>query len=58
VFRLILNNYFQYSLPYRPDCIYAYPDGRNRPLEFTSITAQITGQAQDARCNDDGSVRE
>jgi hypothetical protein len=57
VFRLVLNNYFGYSVPYLPDCYYAYPDGRNRPLDFASITSRVTGQPEDPRCGADGSVK-
>jgi hypothetical protein len=57
IFRLVLNSYFGYSLPYRPECVYAYPDGRNRPLMFASITERITGRPEDPRCNDDGTVK-
>jgi hypothetical protein len=57
IFRLVLNSYFGYSLAYRPDCYYAYPDGRNRPLDFASITTRLTGEPEDPRCNVDGSVK-
>ena len=50
IFRLVLNSYLGYNLPYLPDCYFAYHDGRDRPDAFTSITAKITGQAEDPAC--------
>jgi hypothetical protein len=50
IFRLVLNSYLGYNLPYLPDCYFAYHDGRDRPDAFTSITTKITGQAEDPAC--------
>jgi hypothetical protein len=56
VFRLILNTYFGESLPYLPDCNYVYPDGRNKPIGFASVTSKLTGQPEDGRCRADGTA--
>lgn len=56
VFRLVLDEYFGYRLPYLPDCYYAYPDGRDNPLTFTNINAALTGVPADGRCQSNGSV--
>ena len=58
VFRLILNSYFGATFPYLPDCYYAYPNGRNQPEVFSDITARLTGQPKDARCQANGSVKQ
>jgi hypothetical protein len=57
VFRLVLNSYFGENLPYLPDCYYVYPDGRNKPIGFTSITERLTGQPEDSRCQANGTVQ-
>ncbi|HSX01998.1 MAG TPA: hypothetical protein VLI05_01645 [Candidatus Saccharimonadia bacterium] len=54
IFRLVLNDYFGGQFPYLPECYYAYPDGRNRPLNYANITKTLTGQDNPA-CQDDGS---
>lgn len=56
IFRLVLDEYFGYQLPYLPQCYYAYPDGRDNPLTFTNINAELAGQSADARCQSDGSL--
>ena len=56
VFRLVFNSYFGYDFGYLPDCYYAYPDGRDRPMIFTDITKQLTGKTPDARCSSNGTV--
>jgi len=56
VFRLILNSYFGATLPYRPDCYYVYPNGREHPMGFASATSKLTGQPEDARCGADGTA--
>jgi len=58
VFRLVLNTYFGATLPYLPDCYYVYPNGRDQPERFSDITARLTGQAADARCQANGSVKQ
>ncbi len=58
VFRLILNSYFGYQLPYLPDCVYAYPNGRDKPLLFVDITKRLTGQAPDSRCQNNGTIKQ
>jgi hypothetical protein len=57
VFRLVLNNYFGYNFGYLPDCYYAYPNGREKPIIFTDITKKLTGKDPDPRCLADGSVK-
>jgi hypothetical protein len=57
IFRLVLNSYLGYNLPYRPACYYAYPNGRDEPLRFASITQQLTGQAEDPRCGPTGGLK-
>ena len=56
IFRLVLNSYLGYQLPYLPNCYYAYPDGRNFPDRFVDITQKLTGQAPDAKCQSNGTV--
>jgi hypothetical protein len=56
IFRLIFNRYFSGSLPYLPDCYYAYPNGRERPFGFASVTSRLTGTPQDSRCRADGTA--
>ncbi|MDB5178606.1 MAG: hypothetical protein JWN01_549 [Patescibacteria group bacterium] len=58
VFRLVLNSYFGTSLPYLPDCYYAYADGRENPMTFVDITGRLSGKPADARCLADGRVKE
>jgi hypothetical protein len=50
IFRLVLNSYLGYNLPYLPDCYYSYHDGRDRPDAFSSVTSRFTGQAEDPAC--------
>jgi hypothetical protein len=57
VFRLVLNSYMGYHLPYLPNCYYAYPDGRNYPMKFTDITSRMSSATEDTRCGADGSVK-
>jgi len=57
VFRLVDNAYFGANLPYRPDCYFGYPDGRNKPMNFQSVTQQLTGSAPEAACGDDGTSK-
>jgi Sulfatase len=49
IFRVILNNYFGYNLPYLPDCHFAYPEGRAKALTFTDITPRLK-ENPDPRC--------
>ncbi|HEY2003731.1 MAG TPA: sulfatase-like hydrolase/transferase [Candidatus Saccharimonadia bacterium] len=56
IFRLVLNSYLGYSLPYLPNCNFAYPDGRNFPERFVDITARVSGTS-DARCQANGTVK-
>jgi hypothetical protein len=56
IFRLIFNRYFSGAIPYLPDCYYVYPNGRERPFGFASVTARLTGQPEDARCRPDGTA--
>ena len=48
IFRLVLNTYFNQKLPYLPQCIYAYADGREKPFNYTDITQRLTHQ--DSTC--------
>lgn len=57
VFRLVLNSYFGYQLGYLPDCYYAYPNGKDKPIYFTDITKKLTGKDPDPRCLANGSVK-
>jgi len=57
IFRLILNSYFGAGMSYLPDCYYAYPNGRDKPLSFTSITTRLTGAAEDSRCGANGGLK-
>ncbi|MGA2666630.1 MAG: sulfatase-like hydrolase/transferase [Patescibacteria group bacterium] len=45
IFRLVLDHYFGYNLPYLPECYYAYPNGRVQPFRYENINVQLTGQA-------------
>jgi len=58
IFRLVLDTYFGYQLPTLPDCYYAYPNGRDKPINFANINQQLTGQPADPRCLANGTVRE
>jgi Sulfatase len=49
IFRVILNNYFGYDLPYLPDCHFAYPEGRAKAFVFTDITPRLE-ENPDPRC--------
>jgi hypothetical protein len=57
IFRLVLNSYLGYQLPYLPNCYYAYPDGRNYPNRFTDITTRLSPAPEDASCQADGTVK-
>jgi hypothetical protein len=57
IFRLVLNSYLGYQMPYLPNCYYAYPDGRNYPVRFTDITSRLTSAPEDARCQANGTVK-
>jgi hypothetical protein len=56
VFRLVFNRYFDTSLPYLPDCHYIYPNGRDKPFAFASVTERLTGQTEDERCGANGTA--
>jgi hypothetical protein len=58
IFRLVLNSYLGYQLPYLPNCYYAYPDGRNYPARFTDITKRLSPEPEDARCQANGTVKQ
>jgi hypothetical protein len=57
VFRLVFNRYFDTSLPYLPDCHYVYPNGRDKPFAFASVTERLTGEPEDERCSPNGTAR-
>lgn len=56
IFRLVLNSYLGYNLPYLPNCNYAFSDGRNFPERFVDITKRLTGHASDVRCQSNGTI--
>jgi hypothetical protein len=57
VFRLVLNSYFGTNLAYLPDCYFVYPDGRDKPIDFTSVTSRLTGAPEDSRCSANGTAK-
>ncbi len=50
IFRIVLNEYLGYRLPYLPACHFGYADGRSRANAYTEITDKITGQPPQAGC--------
>jgi len=45
VFRLVFNTYFNGKFPYLPKCYYGFPEGSNKPFEYTDITKLLVGKA-------------
>ncbi|HOR23408.1 MAG TPA: sulfatase-like hydrolase/transferase [Candidatus Saccharibacteria bacterium] len=43
IFRVILNRYFGYKLPYLPKCNFTLTEGVGKPLEFGDITNRLGG---------------
>lgn len=53
IFRLVFNTYFGQHLSYLPQCIYAYPNGRQKPFLYSDVTKRLTGNSNPA-CQADG----
>ena len=44
ILRLVLNTDFSTSLPYLPECNYAFPEGENQAYVYKNINQELTGQ--------------
>lgn len=52
VFRIVLNRYLGYELPYLPQCYFGLPEGNIKQFTQASVYRQLTGQPTPEHCKD------
>jgi len=56
LFRIVLNRYAGYDLPYLPECQFALPDGSRHEFKYTDITKRFSS-SPDPACAELGTVK-